>query len=97
MEKYRFDSQYPDRCCVACGSPYTHLHHIFPGWGRRKISDRYGFVVPLCACHHTGLEGVHSNPNTGLDISLKKDAQAFFEANIGTREQFIKEFGRNYI
>lgn len=81
--------------CYVCGSPYVQIHHIFYGTANRKISDQYGYVVPLCQEHHTGSTGVHFNKP--LDLHLKELSQEHFEANYGTREAFIKEFGRSYI
>lgn len=81
--------------CVVCGSPYIQKHHIFGGWGRRKISDKYGYVIPLCAEHHTGSRGIHNNRE--LDLYWKKKSQEHFENNVGTREEFISVFGKSWI
>ena len=43
-------------CCVICGSPYIHLHHIRYGACGRKTY--MGNVIPLCKKHH---DLVHSN------------------------------------
>ena len=83
--------------CLVCASPYVHLHHTIYGTSNRKHSDRYGFIVPLCELHHTGRYGVHTHPNEGLDEALKKQSQLYYENNIGSREQFIKEFGRSWL
>jgi hypothetical protein len=32
-----------------------------------------------------------------MDLILKKAAQKYFEMNIGSREKFMQEFGRNYL
>lgn len=37
------------------------------------------------------------NPNRGIDLELKQAAQVFYEVNIGTREDFIREFGKSYL
>lgn len=83
------------RTCIICGSPYTQIHHIFGGTARRKISDRYGFVVPLCQEHHTGRTGVHQNRD--LDLKLKREAQEYYEQHYGSRTDFIQEFGKGWI
>ena len=85
------------RGCIVCGSPYVHQHHVFYGNANRRISDKYGYVVPLCYKHHNGDEGVHSHPNEGMDLQLKQAFQARYEEEQGTREQFIKEFGRSWL
>lgn len=81
--------------CYVCGSPYIHIHHIFFGTANRKISDKYGYVVPLCQEHHTGSAGVHFNKS--LDLHLKKLSQEHFEAHIGQREDFRRVFGKSFI
>ncbi len=47
-----------------CGDPLD-AHHIFGG-ANRKLSDRYGLVVPLChkRCHESGPDAVHRNAET---------------------------------
>lgn len=55
----------------------VHIHHIFPG-SRRKLSERYGFTVPLVYyLHEFGRDSVHENPNIGLDLKLKQMAQEY--------------------
>lgn len=81
--------------CVVCGSPYVQIHHIFFGTSNRKMSDKYGYVAPLCREHHTGNTGVHFNKF--LDLYLKQMAQTHFEANTGTRNEFRKVFGKSYL
>lgn len=72
--------------CYFTGYPYPHIHHIFCG-SRRKISERYGFVIPLAPYLHEFQKGsVHDNPNHGLDLELKQMAQRYFEEHIGSRE-----------
>ena len=74
--------------CFFTGYPYPHIHHIFCG-SRRKISERYGFVIPLAPYLHEFQKGsVHDNPNHGLDLELKQMAQRYFEEHIGSREEF---------
>ena len=52
--------------------------------------------VWLCGMHHNmSNEGVHFNK--ALDTHLKQLAQTKFEEEIGTREEFLKQFGRNYL
>lgn len=80
--------------CVVCGSPFVEIHHVFYGTANRKLSDEYGYVVPLCQRHHTGPDGVHFNRT--LDLRFKKAAQADYESRFGNRKDFIRLFGRNY-
>lgn len=81
--------------CYVCDSPYVQIHHIIYGTANRQISDKYGYVIGLCQEHHTGRQGVHFNKQ--LDMQLKRMAQEHFEANYGTREDFIKTFGKSFI
>lgn len=77
-----------------------HTHHIFEGGtsGRRSTSDKYGLTVKLCPMHHNASnESVHSKPNQGNDLLLKQIGQKWYEENIGTREDFIKDFIKSYL
>jgi len=40
-------------------------------------------------------EGVHFNKP--LDLALKTKAQAYYEEHYGSREDFVREFGRSYL
>lgn len=81
--------------CYFTGTPYCHRHHIFYGPYRNK-SEEYGFVIPLASqLHEFEPESVHGNPNQGLDLQLKQMAQQYFEEHYGTREEFIRIFGKN--
>lgn len=52
--------------------------------------------VWLCLEHHTGSnEAVHNNKE--LDLFFKRKGQKLYEEMYGTREEFIQEFGRNYL
>lgn len=82
--------------CYLCGGRKECIHHVFEGNGRRMLSERYGLIVSLChRCHNMSSWAVHFNKP--LDLKLKQIAQDKFERNGGTREQFIKIFGRNYL
>lgn len=82
--------------CWVCKTPFNlHLHHIVGGNGRRKISDKNGFVVYLCAYHHDMSDaGVHFNKE--LDLKLKRTCQSKFEEN-HSRNEWLKLIGRNYL
>jgi len=76
-----------------------HLHHIYEGNGRRKVSDENGFWVWLTGEWHNqdSRIDVHHNPNCGLDLQLKQECQRTYE-NIGhSRDEFIKLIGRSYL
>ena len=78
--------------CYLCDSTYqVTKHEIFEGRNRRN-SMMYGFVLPLCIMCHARI----TNDNAFLLI-WKRKAQQYFEENIGTREEFLKIFYRNYL
>lgn len=81
--------------CLVCGNPHVQIHHCFYGTANRKMSDQYALLIPLCQQHHTGNTGVHFNKE--LDLQLKCKGQQAFEKHYGSREVFIKTFGRNYL
>jgi hypothetical protein len=83
--------------CIETGTPHCHRHHIF-GASNRKKSEVYGFVIPIAwNLHEFGEDSIHENPNTGLDLKWKRKAQEYYEEHCGTRDNFIKLFGRNYL
>ena len=86
-----------DKECFVCGTTLNiHDHHCIYGTSNRKISEKYGLKVWLCARHHNmSGEGVHFNKS--LDLRLKTMAQEYYESHYGTREEFIREFGRSYL
>lgn len=84
--------------CFVTGSPNVAIHHIFPGTGRRRLCDKYGFIVALEPRYHNmSSYSVHAVPNAGLDLQLKQMAQQYFEKHYGTREKFIRLFGKGYL
>lgn len=81
------------RYCIFCGQP-AEEHHVFFGTSNRKVSDKYGFVVPLCPLHHR--EGADSpHKNKAIRLALECWAQTIYEIKIGTREDFRAEFGKS--
>lgn len=84
--------------CYVSKSTNVAVHHIFPGKGRRKLCEKYGFIVALEPRYHNmSSNSVHAVPNAGLDLQLKQTAQRYYEENYGTRQDFIKEFGKSYL
>lgn len=83
--------------CMVCESPYVEIHHCIKGTANRKVADKYGLTVPLCREHHTGNNGVHLAKNKKFDIFLMQKAQQKFEEVHGTREDFIKAFGKSWL
>lgn len=84
--------------CFVTGSPNVAVHHILPGNGRRRLCEKYGFIVALEPRYHNmSSYSVHAVPNAGLDLQLKQMAQRYYESHYGTRGDFIDTFGRGYL
>ncbi len=90
-----------ERSCWLCGRNGTadplDKHHIFGGACRRK-SEEYGLVVWLChrRCHLSGRRAVHSCRET-MDALHQYGQRLAMEQQGWTREEFMLEFGRNYL
>lgn len=83
-----------DHCMLTGASP-VERHHIFGGSNRKKC-EIYGFIAPLRPDLHPN--GVFAGPDAkSVDLRLKTMAQEYYETHHGTREEFIKEFGRSYL
>lgn len=86
-----------ERKCLICGEINNlHRHHIFFGTANRRKSELFGCWCFLCAGHHNATDfGVHFDRH--FDLELKQLCQEKWEETYGTREEFIQEFGRNYL
>lgn len=81
--------------CYFTGSTQIERHHIF-GASNRKKSEEDGFVIPLrYDLHPNGANA--GNGAKLMDLKLKKMAQVYWEEHLGTREEFMKRYGRNYL
>lgn len=86
--------------CFLCGRNGNmdplECHHVF-GASNRKNSEHYGLKIWLCGdrCHRNGPLSVHQNREVADRV--KAIAQSRWEFNFGTREDFIRLFGRNYL
>lgn len=79
--------------CIFCGRS-AEEHHVFFGTSNRKISDKYGLVVPLCPEHHrNGADSPHKNKTVRLVLECW--AQTVYESQIGTRDDFRGDFGKS--
>lgn len=83
------------RCYVTGTTSNLDEHHCFKGF-RRKLSERYGLKVWLRHDIHLDMHD-HRKPYETLENELKEVAQRAFEENGGTREQFLRIFGANYL
>ncbi len=82
--------------CYISGSTYNlEKHHIF-GASNRKNSEKYGLTVYLTHdWHNEPPNGVHHDAK--LMQEMKEMGQRAFEETHGTREDFMRIFGRNYL
>lgn len=93
--------------CYLCGEPakvneygiYERLeeHHVIFGCGRRRLSEKYGLKVYLHGetCHRNGKQSPHKNKL--VRRAMEAAAQRAFEAECGSRKEFIEIFGKNYL
>lgn len=94
--------QIKDGSCYLCKSLHyndrqqlTETHHAIPGYGRRKLCEKYGLKVFLCLDHHRiGAAAVHNNKKNMLIV--KQAAQRAFET-MYSHEKFMEVFGKNYL
>ena len=89
------DRDMKNRCFICGKTGYTERHHIY-GSANRKYSEQYGLTVYLCPeCHRTSEISAHRNKE--VRITLQRIGQRAFEEKCGSREQFVKTFGKNYL
>lgn len=81
--------------CFVCGKTQgLELHHVMSGTANRTLSTEYGLVVMLCADHHRGKNGVHSD--YALKNHLEQSAQLAFEQVYG-HTKWMEVFRKNYL
>ena len=93
IEKNRF-SVFSDNAnkCFLCGSIYNLTWHEIYAGRNRQNSMKYGLCLRLCLnCHEERQEDINFNE------FWHKKGQSLWETEIGSREEFIKVFRRNYL
>lgn len=72
-------------------------HHLFGGPFRKK-SEKYGLVVYLhhSQCHIFGPQSAHKNKYTMMELHRYGQQKAMKENGWNT-DDFIREFGKNYL
>lgn len=89
------------RSCWLCGRNGSRdpldRHHIFGGPYRDK-SEKYGLVVDLChdSCHIFGPNSAHRDADVRNALRQFGQRKAMEEQG-WTTEEFILEFGKNYL
>lgn len=87
--------------CWLCGRNGSFdpldTHHIFGG-ALRKKSDKLGLTVKLChsQCHLYGPDAVHNNKDTMRELHRYGQYKAMAKYGWSIND-FIREFGRNYL
>lgn len=77
------------------GRPAECIHHIYGGNGRRKISEREGFIIPLTHDEHNMTDtSIHFNKE--LDLQIKRECQRKYEET-HSRDDFIRLINRSYL
>lgn len=87
--------------CWLCGrngkGDPLESHHLWGG-ALRKKSEKYGLTVKLCGCrcHRLGPNAVHQSRETRLMLQQYGQKKVMTEQG-WTTEQFISEFGQNFL
>lgn len=81
----------PERC-HRCGREGQLAHHHLIGGPYRKKADKLGLVIPLCPkCHDM------AHKDAKLNRHYRRYAQLLMMRQGWTVEQWIKEFGKDYL
>ena len=81
--------------CFICGTTLQlERHHVLHGTAMRRIADKLGLTLLLCAEHHRGKYSPHQRKD--VDLRLKRFAQSCYEDN-HSHEEWMEKVGRNYL
>ena len=92
MERNRFSVLTSADKCFICGSTYLLTwHEVFAGRNRQNSMED-GFCLRMCLlCHDKKQEDVQFNE------FWHREAQLYYEQNIGSRKQFLARYRRSYL
>lgn len=82
-------------CFITGATCGLDLHHCIYGPNRKK-ADKLGLTVWLRHDIHMALHD-RQRPFHTLADDLKKIAQKAYEEKVGSRSDFMREFGKNYL
>ncbi len=83
--------------CYICGCEYClQEHHCISGISNRKWSEKLGLKIWLCGRCHKALHDKDNNDDN-YELQIKQLAQRKFEEVYGTREDFIRIFGKSWL
>ena len=84
--------------CIFTKSTCVERHHVFPGNANRKKCEKYGFIAPLRPdLHPNGVFFKRTEQSLKIDTYLRQECQKYYETHYGSCEDFIGEFGKNYL
>lgn len=78
--------------CYMCGTNWNLNAHHTLGGATRKLCDEDKLLVALCFNCHRKL-----HDSASLTLEYRKLGQKFYERKIGTREDFLKRYHKNYL
>ena len=82
--------------CFFCQGRPTETHHVIGGAHINRVyCDEDGLVIRVCrTCH----DKLHNGPGSAvLTRKLRQLGQEKYEARIGTRADFMKRYGKNWL
>jgi hypothetical protein len=86
-----------EKVCFLCGANGPLEKHHCIGAAYRKKSEQQGLWVYLCkSCHNIPPNGVHHNRER-MDALRATAEQAWIDEYDASIDDFIREFGRNYL
>lgn len=93
LEKNRYSVFSDDtEKCYLCDSTYKLTWHEIYAGRNRQNSMRYGLCLRLCLNCHS-----NNQNNAVFNDYWHKQGQLYWEEFIGTREDFVEVFRRNYL
>ena len=98
----------PERCIIPDNPPYWrdynavkdcremyHRHEVFPGYNRQHCIED-GLVIFLTPQQHNmGTHCIHND--TEYRRMAQEAGQRAYESRIGTHEDFMRRYGKNYL
>lgn len=73
-----------------------HRHHCLHGSANRRLAEEDGLFINVCVnCHELDIDAIHNCHDT--DIYVMQQAQLAYERKLGTREDFINRYGKNFL
>ena len=77
--------------CYLCGNKKDDLHELLGGRNRLNCI-RLGYIIPVCRLCHSKIQD-----DKEFKMHWAKKVQLHYEEFIGTREDFIANFRKNYL